>query len=614
MSYYKDDNDRFVSFYSRIKILTDAGRKYADVEIPVGPGESLKQLKARTVHPDGAVIEFTGTPFEKTIVKGKGIKYAARTFTFPDVTVGSIVEYSYLLALPRGEVNAISEWPIQSDLFTVKERLRFRPYQGAVHTSGLWNFGARKEDEKTEVAYSYLHQVDASVPEKRKGNLMELELQNVAAFDAEENMPPQEDYKPLLLFYYGGREFVSPEKFWQEWQKLLSQSLEKFISNSEAVRQAAIQAIGNEADPEGKLRKLYARAQQIRNLSFERERTVQEEKKENLKRNATAQEVLERGYGTRWEIDAVLVALARAAGFDASLLGVSEREVRSFDKLLLWLGQLDGAAALVTVNGKDVALDPGTRFAPYGVLRWPRTAVTALNFKPGGDFTTTPPPGSSILTRSAKITLAADGSASGELTVQLGVQESLEHRLEALKTDEAGRRKSFEEEVRAWLPKGAVVKILDSPGWDTTDTPLTARFAVTLPSFASVAGKRMVVPSFLFSTLQKDMFARDYRQFPIAFAYPFAETDAVSIRLPDGYTMEVAPYPRKAALRFAAYEVSSVLQEQQLTTLRSLRFDGFSFPPEQYFELRGFFTVVHTGDSGQAVLQKKGPAPAGSQN
>src|SRR5258707_3508179 len=217
---------------------------------------------------------------------------------------------------------------------------------------------------KSEGAYSYLNQVDATVHPKKKGNLMELELENVPAFNAEEYMPPEDDYKPAVLFYYGGRETASPEKFWEEWQRLITEYVEKFTGNSGAVRDAAAQAVGSEADPEKKLRKLYARAQQIRNLSFERTRTKEDQKGAKLKTNNNAQDVLQHGYGTRWEIDALLVALARAAGFEASMLGVTDRHERSFTKLLLWLGAVGGQAALVEGHRQELTLASGITFSP----------------------------------------------------------------------------------------------------------------------------------------------------------------------------------------------------------------------------------------------------------
>jgi hypothetical protein len=611
MSYYKDDDSKFISVYKRIKVLRESGRSRADVEIPIEPGQSLKEMAARTVHPDQKIVDFTGKPFEKVLIKKRGVKYTARTFTLPDVTVGCIIEYRYKIELPPGLVSLISSWPVQEDMFTVKEDLRFRAYQGLVMVPTEWTSVLHK----SQVAYSYLNQIDLSVPEKKPGNLMELQLQNVPKFDAEEYMPPEDDFRPVILFYYGGREMSSPDGFWDEWQKLITEYVEKFIGNSREIHDAATQAIGSETDPEKKLRKLYARAQQIRNLSFERERTSQEKKQEHIKRNVSPQEVLQHGYGTTWEINVTFVALARAAGFEATMLGVSDRKDRSFNKIVLWLGQLDASAVMVKLGGKDIILDPGTRFCPFGVLRWENTATTALKFsKAGGGFITTPQPESSLLRRTALVSLGADGGLTGALSVDFNGAEALEHRLDALDEDEAGRRKSLEDEVKSWLPKDAVVKLEEARGWETADEPLKTRFKIEIPGFASAAGKRMVSPSFFFSTLQKNMFASQIRRYPVNFPYPFREEDELTMKLPEGYGVEAPPYRRKAGLSYAGYEISSAVEERQLITKRKLRFEGSLLPLEQYEELRNFFTVVQKGDGDQAVLRPEAEVKAQGQN
>jgi len=189
-------------------------------------------------------------------------------------------------------------------------------------------------------------------------------------------------------------------------------------------------------------------------------------------------------------------------------------------------------------------------------------------------------------------------------------QEALEHRLEAIKTDEAGRRRSFENEVRAWFPEGASVQMLDSQAWEATEDPLIARFKIEISNFAPLTGKRLVAPAYFLPTLQKRMFFSDTRRYPIVFPYPFIENDQITIELPSGFTVEVAPFRRKAGLTYAAYEISSSVDAKQIVTQRSLRFDGMTFPPEKYFELRNFFSVVQAGDDGRAVLQTEQTTPS----
>src|ERR1700726_4269659 len=50
--------------YFRIKILTEEGRKYADVEIPYWKmNGSVVNIHARTIRPDGSIADFGGKAF-----------------------------------------------------------------------------------------------------------------------------------------------------------------------------------------------------------------------------------------------------------------------------------------------------------------------------------------------------------------------------------------------------------------------------------------------------------------------------------------------------------------------------------------------------------------------
>src|SRR5258708_18388933 len=136
-------------------------------------------------------------------------------------------------------------------------------------------------------------------------------------------MPPQENLRPRVRFFYGGREIDSPESFWREHGRDWYTESERFIGNHQEIKTAAVEACGDEKDPERKLRKIYGRAQQIRNLSFERGRTRQKDRPEDLNPNRAALDVLDRGHGSDNEVARFFVALARAAGFDADLLRAS---------------------------------------------------------------------------------------------------------------------------------------------------------------------------------------------------------------------------------------------------------------------------------------------------
>jgi hypothetical protein len=103
----RDDTGRTAheNNYFRIKILTEEGRKYADIEIPFFKDRgTVGNIRARTIRPDGSIANFDGKVFDKSIAKARGLKYLAKTFTLPDVQVGSIIEYYYTIDLAENFV------------------------------------------------------------------------------------------------------------------------------------------------------------------------------------------------------------------------------------------------------------------------------------------------------------------------------------------------------------------------------------------------------------------------------------------------------------------------------------------------------------------------------
>ena len=624
---YINDNTSSWFIYDRIKILNDKavnpdsrGKTYADVEIPLfnfdDIVETITDLKARTIKPDGTIVEFSGKPFEKVIFKSRGNKISVKAFSMPEVSVGSIVEYKYRRTYSAPgysmvKIFAPGEWDIQSELHTVKESLYYQPFDGTGFQSmskPMFYFDG-----------AVISRVVLNLKEKPKdiGSAAQLDLSNVPAFEVEEYMPPESNFKPSVIFFYNRRGSPSADKEWQEIGKGQYEFFEKYMANSRGVKEEATKAVGGETDSGLKLRKIYQRTQQVRNLTFERFRTKDERKQENLLRNEGVGDVLARGYGYNREITLLFVAMARAAGFDASIVQVSDRRERFFAKEWTSVRQIDNLIASVTLNGADVYLEPGTRFCPYGFLRWNHTATDGLKLdKRGGTFVKAPPVtyDKSVIRRTAQATLEENGTLKGNVSIEFKGAEALEHRLDELESDDAGRKKDLEDELKAWLPKGAIVKMDSSQGWEGTDEPLIAKFSVEVPDYASTAGKRLLAPACLFQLKQNQAFTHGQRKYPVYFPYPFTEADSVSIQVPAGFTIESVPQQMEAKLPYARYNSMSQFDGLQLVTQRNLVFNGVYFPLEKYSELKNFFGTVQTGDEQQAVLHAGGSTSAQKGN
>ena len=124
-----NDSKKSVQHYERIKVLTEEGKRYANVELQfasmlgdgwAGSSDNLMvdSISGRTIEPDGRVVPFTGKPYLKMLEKGNGLKIQEKVFTLPEVQVGSILEYRY--ATRYDNYVEPPTWLVQDDLY-VKE-------------------------------------------------------------------------------------------------------------------------------------------------------------------------------------------------------------------------------------------------------------------------------------------------------------------------------------------------------------------------------------------------------------------------------------------------------------------------------------------------------------
>ena len=593
----RDDNGRtsHQDDYFRIKILTEEGRKYADVEIPYFKDtENITGIRARSIRPDGSVANFDGRVFDKTIVKAKGLKYLAKSFTLPDVQVGSILEYYYTHDLSENLIFD-SHWILSQDLFTKSARFSLKPF-----TSDYQQFNVRWNWQQLPPG--------TAPPKERPDHVIRLETQNIPAFQTEDFMPPENELKSRVDFVYSEEMPESDvDKYRRKAGKKLNDQMESFIGKHKAMEQAVSQIVSPGYTPEQKARKIYTRVQQIRNTSYELQKTEQEQKRSKEKDVTNVEDIWKRQYGDGFHLTWLYLALVRAAGLESYGVWVSDRSNYFFDKRLMDRRRLDANVVLVKVDGKDVFCDPGAAFAPYGILPWHETGVHGLRLdKDGGAWIETTLPGSadSRIDRTAELKLdGSTGGLEGTLTVSFTGLEAWQRRVEQRNQDEAARKKFLEDEVREYIPAAIDLELTNKPDWTTSDAPLTGEYNLKVPGWASSAGRRALMSVGLFSAPEKHLFDHANRVHPIYFEYPFQKVDDVTVELPLGWRVASSPAPEKQDGHVVAYSLDISHDAGSLHWKRILNVDLIMLDSKYYGAFRNFFQTVRTNDDGQIILQ-----------
>jgi hypothetical protein len=599
------------SEYYRIKIFTDAGKKYADVQIPFDKtiDESVDNIAARTIQPDGKIVNFDGEVFEKVIVKGKNTKVLVKAFTLPGVQAGSIIEYRYTV-----------RWGSGKPLITITPSLRAYLTSLGTETATHWDV---QEELYTRQAHFSFHPIAARVlwtwrglppgvsPREQSDGSIVLDLRDIPALKEEEYMPPRRMVGARVDFFYvfstyKNESATSSQWFWDQEGKEHGDDMENFIGKRKAVERAVEELVSPSDSPEARLRKIYGRVQQIRNLRFERSKTEKEEQREKLKDNKDVADVLKHGYGYGIEINALFAAMARAAGYDAYILDLASRASHVFTPALLNWSQLDANVVEVHAGSKTLYFDPATKFCPYGYLPWQESEANGIRLEDGrGVFDSTPSPHSSdaVTTRAATLQLGADGSLEGSVKATFFGQEALSRRLDNRDADDTGKRKALEDEVKGWLPAGSTVELKSAPDWGSSRETLEAEFAVKIPGFATPTGHRLLFPPAVFEAAAKYPFQTSRRADPVYFQYPFQQIDDVTIQPPPGWSIESLPSEKTEATNFSFYQVKYGTHSGALHFSRKLEMARFIFPVNEYPAIRVFYDKARAGDEQQAVLK-----------
>jgi hypothetical protein len=396
-----------------------------------------------------------------------------------------------------------------------------------------------------------------------------------------------------------------PKVFWRKYGKRAYGQVDDFVDKRRAMAEALERIVAPGDSPEEKLHKIYERTQRLRNTSFERRKSAQEEEREKLKDARNVQDVWKQGYGNGNQIAWLFLALVRAAGIPADPAIVSTRDLHIFNANAMNPNDLNSNVVVVTLDGKELYLDPGTPLVPFGTLPWSETAVLGLRLaKDGGTWIHTPLSKStdSRTERKARLKLTPSGTLEGKVTVTYTGQEALWRRLEERNEDDADRKQFLEDQIKSDIPSGAEVELSNRPDWDGASQPLVAEYGLKLPGWAARAGQRSLLPVGLFGAQEKHAFQHTVRIHPLYFNFPHQSADSVSIELPAAWQVSSVPKPCKVDRASLVYSASTEGETGSLLLNRELTVGAMLVKTEYYPTVQDFFQAVRAGDEEQVIL------------
>jgi hypothetical protein len=603
-----DDKLHMFSIYTRLKVLTERGKEYGNVELSFarvrdGSGFTVEGVQGRTIHPDGTIIPFTGKPYEKLIEKGKDVKVMAKVFSMPDVEIGSIIEYRYKLSYDDRWFRS-PQWYIQSNLWTRKAHYSWRPIDFGSTSMTLTNARGQVSDR---VAWSSVLPAGTEVKQTQvpggTQSILELDAHDVPPAPDEDFMPPINSFTLRVLFYYTG--YRGSDDFWKNESKFWAKTQDKFIGPGSVVTAAVKDIIAPSDTPDQKLHKLYAAVMKLENTRYTREHSTQEEKAQGFKEVHDTDDIWTRKRGSDDQITELFIAMARAAGFKAYAATVTNRDYNLFSKTYLNLSQLDDVIAIVNVNGKDQFFDPGTRFCPYGHLAWKHTLAQGIRqTDSGSDFFGTPGEAYqySKTQRVADLNLSNEGALTGTITLTFSGDPAIHWRQRYVQGDSASLEREVRTSLEHLMPAGVELKVKSFDKLDDYEQPLVATIEVK-GNLGTSTGKRVLLPGDIFVASSQPAFPHEKRDIPVYFEYPQLTLDAVRIHFPKIFSVESLPAAEKTSYEgVIGYTLSTESTPDSFTIRRNYALGDILFQVDKYPTFRTFYSKMENKDHESVIL------------
>lgn len=584
-------DDLVLNHYVRIKIFTERGRdNHSKIDIPYLEGIKIKDVAARTIRADGSIVELAKEDIiEKTVVKVSGLKLRTKTFAFPGIESGAIIEYKWKEVRSNTSANHM-RLQFQRDIPVQSVTYRIKPAGKAsfdVRPFNMSQFYFQKEKDGFEITT----------------------VKNMPAFREEPMMPPEDSVRSWAMVRYTG--FFSMFTGYAVLASEVYFGFQPFMKVDNDIKKKAAELITGAASTDEKLQRIFEFCRTNIKNTDDRSTGFTEEQLEKLKENKKPSDTLKRGVGDGGDINLLFAALANAAGLEARITLLPDRGRRFFDRNVYIPGALRPASIAVRLGETWKFFDLSQKYVMPPMMRWQEEGVDGMIADSRPEWLKTPMTthDKSKEKRVAKLTLDENGTLEGDITVEYTGHLAVERKL--LNDDDSPiqREENLKEAVKGRMSSAELTNIVIENANDPVK-PFIYKYHVRVPEYAQRTGKRLFFQPGYFHKGIDALFSAGTRRYPIYFHYPWSEEDKVTISLPKGYALDNADRPAPInAGAVCKHEINmGVTKDQtQLIYNRSFFFGGqesILFPVDTYSQIKRLFDEIHKADNHMITLKQ----------
>jgi hypothetical protein len=613
--YSYDDGFQIITEIStKIKIYKKEGYEFANHSESIYVGgngeEKIDVSKAITYNLIGDKIEKSKLNSSGEFDEKVNKYWNRKKITLPNVKVGSIIEYKITITSPY--ISNFPDWEFQWAIpVNYSEYTTYIPeyFTYNVHQKGYQKLELSKDGKSRTISYSYkppiMPGMSNSSDGRRENGTLEFN-ESIVKYIAR-NAPSLKDetfvnninnYKTTIVHELSGTRYPnSPYKdYTTDWETIV-----KGIYESENFGDELKKSGYFEKDIDALLKEVTVQDERIA-IIFN---YVKSKMNWNEEFSFYCSDGVKKAYqdkkGNVAEINLMLIAMLRYAGFDANPILVSTRShgISLFPSKSAYNYVIAG----VELNNQVVLMDATNKFSlpdilPIRDLNWfgriirKNGSSTEINLMPKSN---------SKDVVSVIGSIDEKGEVSGKIRDQYFDYNAFLFR----QANNVISKESYIERIEK-EHQGLEIGEYEVQNSNDLSKPIVENYGFKSTNSVEIIGDKMYVSPFLFFAKTENPFKQETREYPVDFVFPTQDKYNISLTIPEGYVVEMLPAPIAVSIpddiANLKYNVTNI--GSQIQVLFTLDINQAIIGSEDYEILKNFFKEVINKQTEKIVLKK----------
>jgi len=595
-----NNNNLLLEYHVKIKILTKAGLKYADVEIPLYKSnskfETVRDVEASSFTIDGGSMRETKLDQKNIFTENSTKFWDVKKFAIPNVRVGSIIEFRYTLESPY--IFNWRSWEFQSEI-PKKHSEYWATIPGNYHYNiSLKGFQKLSKNESELVRECFT----PGGGNKADCGRYKWGMNDIPAFLEEDYMTAKKNFLSCINFelseieYFDGRK----DKITKEW-KDAEQELkrdEKFgiqIRKGKDIMDSHVDVLtAGETDPLQKAQRIYNFIKDWyrwdENFGFTSEFGIRK--------------AFDKKLGNVGDINLSLIAALKYAELDAEPLILSTRSNGFPTDLHPVLSDFNYVVAKLNINDKVYLLDAVDDFLPFGLIAERCLSGRGRVFGEKESYWYDLKPADKARQLSfIALKLDKAGAFTGTMQFTFAGYEGVRERKKLSSySSEKDYINALNEKLRSVEINNYTIENADD-----LKKSLVVKLNVAIEGYEDMSASHFLLNPFMFDRWKENPFKSSERLYPVDFGPPLEEVVVFSLEYPEEFAVTDLPEKVGLALPNAGgryiFDIQNTGNKVSLNS--SLLIARTIYTSEEYHFLKELFSRVVSTQQTDLVFKRK---------